>query len=373
MAVSFLDLSRQHEPLKKELLHAIEQVIDSSEYILGSAVARFEQNFAQRLKASHCVGVNSGTDALLLTLHALGIQPGDQVICPAFGYVAMADVIPRMGAHIVFADINEHFTIDVEHVRQLMNENTRAVIAAHMFGRMADVETLAQMTAEQGVHLIEDCSHACGAEINGRPAGTWGTAGAFSFSPERNLGCIGDGGAIVTNNPELAQRLRLYRDHGAEAENRYVEIGYNSRLDAIQAAILDVKLGTLDEDNADREANAAFYQNHLSSEVFALPDPGPEGSHVFNYYTIRSTMRDQLRSFLKDRMVDTRIYYPVPLHLQPCFEYLGYTEGHIPVAEQMAKEVLSLPVSPGLTRQELEEVAHTIDLFAQTYTTPTAG
>jgi dTDP-4-amino-4,6-dideoxygalactose transaminase len=373
MAVSFMDLSRQHQPIKAELLQAAEEIIRTNQYILGPAVSRFEESFAQRMKARHAVGVNSGTDALLLTLHALGVQPGEEVICPAFTWVATADVIPRVGANIVFADIDEEFNIDPESVRQAITERTRALIVVHLFGRAANVAALSEICAEHGIHLIEDCAQATGAEIGGKPVGVFGVAGCFSFYPTKNLGGFGDGGMILTDNDELAGRLRTYRDHGRDADNNFLEIGYNSRLDSLQAALLDVKLPSLDEDNADRQANAAFYQETLNQEVFTLPRVAPDGEHVYNLYTIRHPQRDMLRNFLKERGVDTAIYYKRPLHVQPCFAYLGYQEGHFPVAEQMCREVLSLPVAPGLTRKELDEVAHALDLFAQTYSGSTAG
>lgn len=373
MAVSFMDLSRQHQPIRNDLLKVVEDVIKSNQYILGPAVSTFEQNFARRMQSRHAIGVNSGTDALLLTLHALGIQPGEEVICPAFTWVATADVIARLGLTTVFCDIDEDFNIDPEAVRASITERTRAVIAVHLFGRAANLGALLEICNEHGIHLIEDCAQATGAEYNGKPVGTWGVAGCFSFYPTKNLGGFGDGGMILTDNDELAERLRLFRDHGRDADNSFLEIGYNSRLDSLQAALLDVKLPNLDEDNADRQANAAFYQQTLNPEVFTLPRPAADGEHVYNLYTIRHPQRDQLRTFLKDRGIDTAIYYKRPLHVQPCFEYLGYQEGHFPVSEQMSREVLSLPVAPGLTRQELEEVAHALDLFAKTYSGSTAG
>jgi dTDP-4-amino-4,6-dideoxygalactose transaminase len=367
MAVSFMDLSRQHQPIKDELLAAVEEIIKSNQYILGPAVSRFEENFAKHMGARHAIGLNSGTDALLLTLHALGIQPGEEVICPAFTWVATADVIARLGATIVFCDIDETFNLDIESVRASITPNTRAIIAVHLFGRAANLAALGELCAQHGIHLIEDCAQATGCEIEGKSVGTIGIAGCFSFYPTKNLGGFGDGGIILTENDELAARLRLYRDHGRDANQNFLEIGYNSRLDSLQAALLDIKLPSLDEDNADRIANAAFYDGALNREVFTLPGQAPEGSHVYNLYTIRHPQRDQLRNFLKERGIDTAIYYNRALHLQPCFEYLGYVQGHFPVAEQMTREVLSLPVAPGLTRNELEEVVHAMELFAKSF------
>ena len=373
MAVSFMDLSRQHQPIKAELLKAVEEVLSSNAFIMGPAVARFEKHFAEYMNAKHAIGLNSGTDALLLTLHALGVQPGDEVICPVFGFVATPDVIPRIGANVVFVDVNEDFTINVEAVQAAITDKTRVIMPVHLYGRAANIEVLVQLAASFGIHVVEDVCQATGAEVGGKKLGTFGIAGAFSFYPTKNLGGFGDGGMVITDNDELAARLRLYRDHGRDENGVFQEIGYNSRLDSLQAALLDAKIPSLDEDNADRQANAAFYQTHLNREFYVLPTEAPVGEHVYNLYTIRHPMRDQLRQFLKDRQVGTAVYYTRPLHLEPCFEYLGYVEGHFPVAEQLSREVLSLPVAPGLTRQELEEVAHALELFAQTHPAPAAG
>ncbi|MBI1785537.1 DegT/DnrJ/EryC1/StrS family aminotransferase [Candidatus Sumerlaeota bacterium] len=220
---------------------------------------------------------------------------------------------------------------------------------------------------DQGFCQLLETSPALGGEVAGRALGTFGIAGCFSFYPTKNLGGMGDGGMIVTESEELVARVKLLRDHGRENEMRFVDIGYNSRLDSIQAAMLNIKLASLSEDNADRVANAAFYHERLSKDAFTLPAYKDDGSHVYNLYTIRHPHRDELKTFLGERGIETRVYYHLPLHLQPCFEMLGYREGHFPVSEAAAKQVLSLPVYPGMTRKELEEVAHTIELYAKTH------
>ncbi|MEN6624643.1 MAG: DegT/DnrJ/EryC1/StrS family aminotransferase [Candidatus Sumerlaeia bacterium] len=370
MTVPFIDLTRINQPYAADVRAALEVFIDSGEYVLGATVKRFEENFARRIRTAHAVGVANSSDAIYLALLALGVQPGEEVICPVFGYPAAAVAVPRIGATLVFADVDDNFQIDPESVRGLVTERTRAILAVHTFGRAANMAALEQIASECGVHLIEDASHACGAEIGGTPVGNTGIAGIFSFYPSRNLGAIGDGGMIVTNNEELAARLRLYRDLGRDEAGRTVDLGIASRLDAFQAAVLDIKLGSLDEDNADRAANADFYREHLNGEVFAMPAPTEEGAHVYNMFAIRHPQRDQLRNFLKERLVETRVHYPRPLHLEPCFEYLGYREGHFPNAERLCKEILSLPISPGLSRRELDEVVHAMGLFAQTFPAP---
>ncbi len=367
MAVSFMDLTRLHKPLKAELLKACEDCLMNNDFVLGSHLKSFEANFAKKMGTKHALGVASGTDALLLTLHAIGVGPGDEVICPAFGFVATADVILRMGANVVFVDVKEDYAIDVEAAKLAVTEKTKAIIAVHLFGQAAEIETLAQVAADYGIYLIEDVAQACGAEVGGRALGTYGIAGCYSFYPTKNLGGMGDGGMIVSESDELAARVKLLRDHGRESDLRFVDVGYNSRLDSIQAAMLNIKLANLTEDNEDRIANAAFYNDRLSKDVFTLPEYKDDMSHVYSNYTIRHPNRDDLKTFLGERGIETRIYYPVPLHLQPCFETLGYREGHFPVSEMLAKQVLSIPVYPGLTRKELEEVAHTIELYAKTH------
>lgn len=371
MAVQFYDLSRLHGDIKDDLLKSVSDVVHNNSYILGPAVRRFEENFAQAIGSKHGIGVNSGTDALLMTLHALGIQAGDEVICPVYTFVATADAIVRTGATPVFVDIDDDYNMNVEAVRASVTENTRAVMAVHLYGKAADVVGLQQICTDYGLHLIEDCAQATGASVNGRRVGTFGIAGCFSFYPTKNLGGFGDGGMVTTDNEELADRLRLFRDHGKGPEGTFQAIAYNSRLSSIQAAMLDVKLPNLDEDNADRQANAEFYNSKLDPATFGLPLPGEDpDSHVYNQYTLRHPMRDQLRNFLSERQIMTGLYYARPLHLEPCFEYLGYVEGHFPNAEAISKEILQLPVGPGLTRKELDEVAHAVELFAKSYATP---
>jgi dTDP-4-amino-4,6-dideoxygalactose transaminase len=371
MAVSFYDLARQNNPFKDEYQAALTDILSGSQYILGAPLEKFEQDIKSYLGLQHAIGVNSGSDALLMTLHGLGvIESGDEIICPAFCYPEAANVIPRVGANITFVDVNADYTLDVEAVRASITDRTRVVICPHLFGRVADMVSLQQISSEYGVHLIEDCTHAAGARFDNQFVGTFGIAGIYSFYPTRNLGGLGDGGMVVTNNIDLADRLRQYRNLGRDRDGRALEIGYNSRLDALQAAFLDVKLGSLDEDNADRIANAAYYDSNLNADTFVIPSEAAEEQHVYSHYTIRHSNRDQVLNFLRERMVETKVYYSVPLHLEPCFAYQGYQEGHFPVAEQLTREVLSLPISPGLTRKELEEVTHALNLYAQTYSAP---
>lgn len=370
MAVSFIDFPRLHKPFHDELLEVFERSLSTNDFVLGPMVAAFEQNFASQMGARHALGVASGTDALLLTLQAIGIGPGDEIICPVFGFVATADVVFRLGGSIVFVDVGDDLNMDIESVRAALTDRTKAIIAVHLNGLACDMDALTQIANDYGIYLIEDCAQSCGGSWGERSLGTFGIAGCFSFYPSKNLGAFGDGGLVLTDSDELAERIRLYRDHGADADKQFLTIGYNSRLDSIQAGVLDVKLPNLAEDVADRQANAAYYNEHIPQDSFVLPPFREDGTHAYNNYTVRCAQRDELRTFLAERQIDTKIYYPVPMHLEPCFEMLGYAAGHFPKAEQAAAEVLSLPVFPGLTKRELEEVVHMMDLFVKTHPVP---
>ncbi len=369
MAVSFSDLPALHKPYKAEIADVLEQALTHGEFVLGSALGNFERNFAREIGTSAAVGVASGTDALLLSLYAIGVAAGDEVICPALGSMAMAEAIVRSGASIVFVDVGQDMTIDTEAVRAAISEKTKVILAAHTFGLAADVVELSQIAADYGIYLIEDVTQAAGASVDGRNLGTYGISGAFSFYPTSTLGCLGDGGMIVTDSEEMAQRVRLYRNHGQTPDQEYVYsvIGFCSRLDSLQAAFLDLKLESLREDNADRVANASYYDAHIPKEFFTLPEYREDGSHVYSQYTIQHPARDEVRNFLSERQIDTRVYHPVPLHLQPALEYLGYRPGHFPVSETLSENSLSLPIQPGLSRRCLDEVAHTLDLYAKTH------
>ncbi len=373
MTVPFIDLARIHQPLKEDLLKAVEKAIDAGDFVPGPALRRFEESFARRMGVAHAVGVGSSADAIYLTLHALGLQPGDEVICPAYGDATPAAAAARVGATVIFADVDEDGLINVEQVRALAGERTRAVIAVHLFGRAVDVATLGGICADLGIHLIEDVSHAAGAAINGRALGSFGTAGTFNFHPSNSLGALGEGGLVLTANQELAERLRLYRNGGIDANGRLIDLDLSRPLDSLQAALLEVKLVNLDEDMADRTANADFYREQLGNNAFGLPPVTEESAHAYSSFVIRHPQRDQLRNFLRDRQVETRVPYDRPLPLEPFFEYLGYQPGHFPVAELLSAELLALPIMPGLTRKELDEVAHAMGLYAQTFPATTTG
>ncbi len=348
-----------------ERIHqAIDQVFEGSSFILGPIVEQFESACGKYLGVPHAIGVNSGTDALLMTLKALGVGQGDEVIVPTFTFVAVADVVVRIGARPVFVDVDPlTYNMAIDSVNQAITPKTKAILAVHMFGQACDLAQLMQLANAHGIFLVEDVSQAMGATIGKKQLGTMGVTGCYSFYPTKNLGGVGDGGMVVTHNDEVADRIRRYRDHGRTAAGTFDDIGYNSRLDAIQAAVLKIKLEELDETIADRVENARFYCEMLGETEIVLPEFHERGEHTYNIFTTQSEDRDALRDFLSERQIGSAVYYDRPLHLQPCFEYLGYKEGDFPVAELLASRVLALPVYSGMKKKELEEVSLNIHEF----------
>jgi dTDP-4-amino-4,6-dideoxygalactose transaminase len=373
VAVPMLDVSRENRRLQSQIDAAMAEVSKSGAFVHGPACAKFEGETAAYCGAAHAVGCASGSDALLLSLLALGVGPGDEVIVPSFTFFATASAVWRLGAKPVFADIQpETFNLDPADVMYKMSTATKAIIPVHLFGQCADMDELAQIaSAARGIPIIEDACQAIGAEFRGRRAGSMGTTGAFSFYPTKNLGGFGDGGLITTNDAELAAKLRVLRDHGQQPRYYHHFVGLNSRLDALQAAVLSVKLPKLDDWSAARERHAERYATEFASrglsEAIVAPSASAEGRHVWNQYTVRVTggRRDALQKYLADRKIGSAIYYPVPLHLQKCFASLGHEEGSLPVTEQACREVLSLPVYPELTETEQETVVDAIADFCQ--------
>ena len=370
MKVPFIDLSAQHDGLMDKILQCIAQVFEEGSFILGSQVSQFEKAVAKMLGVPHALGLNSGTDALLLSLKALGIGSGDEVIVPTFTFVAVADVVARLGARPVFVDVDPiNYNMAIDCVTQAITPKTKAIIAVHMFGQACDLAQLMQLANAHGVFLVEDCCQAMGGKIGNKYLGSMGVTGCFSFYPTKNLGGVGDGGLVVTHNDEVAERITRYRDHGRDGKGVFQDIGYNSRLDSLQAAVLRVKLEEMEEMIQDRVENARFYGDLLGEAEIVLPEFYDRGEHTYNVYTIQCDQRDALRLFLTEREIGTAIYYDRPLHLQPCFSYLGYKEGDFPVAELLCKRVLYLPIYPGLKKKQLEEVAISIHEFLALQTT----
>jgi dTDP-4-amino-4,6-dideoxygalactose transaminase len=371
IAVPMLDVTRENKRLQSQIDAAMADVSKSGAFVHGPACAKFEESMAAYCGAEHAIGCASGSDALLLSLLALGVGPGDEVIVPSFTFFATASAVWRLGARPVFADIRpDTFNLEPADVMYKLSTATKAIIPVHLFGQCAEMDELSQIaSAARGVPIIEDACQAIGAEHNGRRAGSMGTTGAFSFYPTKNLGGFGDGGLITTNDSELAAKLRVLRDHGQQPRYYHHFVGLNSRLDALQAAVLHVKLPNLDEWSAARERHAVRYATEFVqrglSEAIVAPKAVDGCQHVWNQYTVRVTngRRDALQKYLSDRKIGSAIYYPVPLHLQKCFASLGGEPGSLPVTEQACREVLSLPVYPELSGTEQGAVIDAIADF----------
>jgi dTDP-4-amino-4,6-dideoxygalactose transaminase len=379
--VPMLDLRRQYKALREEVLAAIERVCASQQYVLGPEVEALEHDVADFCGAHEAVGCASGTDALWVALAAAGVQPGDQVLTTPFSFFASAGAIVRAGARPAFADIDPStFNLDPGQVesflRSARRDKLRALLPVHLYGQCVDMDRFQQLADEFHLALIEDAAQAIGARWGKRNAGSMGVSAAFSFYPTKNLSAYGDAGMVTTNNPEMAAHMRRLRNHGSPQRYVHEEFGWNCRLDAIQAAILRVKLKYVEQWNDDRRAHAVRY-GQLFEEAglvsdgaqpenggpIQLPETSPQAHHVFHQYVIRAYRRDELREFLTARKIGTEIYYPIPLHLQPCFVYLGYREGDFPEAERAAKDVLALPIFPELTEDEQRWVVKSIADF----------
>ncbi|MGK3985269.1 DegT/DnrJ/EryC1/StrS family aminotransferase [Sorangium sp. So ce136] len=366
--VPFFDRARGDLAMQDELTAVFQSVVRSGQYILGPEVDAFESACAAYLGVRHAVGVSSGTDALLVALMALGVGAGDEVVCPAYTFFATAGAIHRTGARPVFADVLPgSFNLDPASLARALTARTRAVVAVHLFGDCAPMDELLAVAGIRGLPIIEDAAQAFGAERAGRRAGALGLLGCFSFFPTKNLGGFGDGGLVTTDRDDLAERVRTLRAQGARKKHQHTLVGGNFRLDALQAALLRRKLPHVGALLERRRGHAARYAAHLGGAglPISLPDAGAAG-HTFNQYVIRlddASLRDPLRSFLAGQGVGTEVYYPAPLHLQPCFAPLGPPAGALPVAEAAARETLALPIFPELTGEEIDRVATAIRAF----------
>jgi len=363
-----LDLSRQYSAIRDEVLAAIAAVCDEQSFILGPEVARFEADAAAALSVPHAVGCSSGTDALWLALAAAGIGPGDAVITTPFSFFATAAAILRCGAQPVFADIDSHtYNLDPQKTEDILRSTRlriKAILPVHLYGQCADWDAFAALQRKYGLLLIEDAAQAFGARWNGHTAGSLGDAAAFSFYPTKNLSAFGDAGLVTTRIAALDDRMRTLRNQGMRRRYFHDEVGWNARLDSIQAAVLRVKLRYLDAGNQARRNLAANYDRLLGKiEGLALPFTAPQAEHIFHQYVIRAPRRDDLRAHLSAQQIGTEVYYPVPLHLQTSLASLGYQPGDLPNAERAAKETLALPIYPELTEAEQQQVAHAISTF----------
>ncbi len=364
MKVAYVDIAGQHRPLKAELLKAVGGVLDSGQLILGPQVEAFEKALAKLCGVKYAVGLNSGTDALILSLRALGVGPGDEVITAANSFVASASCAAVLGAKPVLVDVRDDYNMDPILLDRALTPRTKAVIPVHLTGRPADMGPILEICRRRSVPIVEDCAQAIRAEYRGKRVGSFGAAGCLSLHPLKTLNACGDGGAVVTDDAKLYEQVKLMRNLGLQTRENCVVWSGNSRLDTVQAAMLLVKLKHLEEWTRARRANAAFYQTALAGiPGVVVPKDGPGEKAVYHTFIIQAERRDELKAFLAENGVDTAIHYPRPIHAQDAAKPLGYAPGAFPVAERQARRILSLPVYPGLTKAELGYVAETIRRF----------
>lgn len=369
MKVPLLDLSEQNQKLRPEIEAALARVLDTNAFILGGEVKALEDELAAYCDTEHAIGCASGSDALLLALMALDVGPGAEVITTPYSFFATVSSITRLGAVPVFVDIDpETFNLDVSQIEARITERTKAIEPVHLYGQCADMADLQRISKKAGVPIVEDAAQAIGAEVDGKRAGEMGEIGCFSFYPSKNLGGMGDGGFMTTNDDELAHKLRALRVHGAEERYHHKWVGLNSRLDGFQGAVLRAKLPHLDEWSDKRKRNADRYRELFTdaglTEQIVLPFERSGVRHIYNQFVIRVPLRrDELRQFLTTNEIGTDVYYPVPLHLQECFAYLGYREGDLPEAEKAARETLALPIYPEMTSEQQDYVVAKIGEF----------
>ncbi|MFL6254665.1 MAG: DegT/DnrJ/EryC1/StrS family aminotransferase [Pyrinomonadaceae bacterium] len=366
MPVPFVDLQAQYRSIKAEIDAAVQRVLDTSAFILGREVEAFERAFSEYVGARECVGVSNGTAAIQLTLQACGVGAGDEVIVPANTFFATAEAVSTAGATPVFVDCDPFtYNIDASRIEAVITPRTRAVLPVHLYGQPADLDPIFEIAERRKLFVIEDAAQAHGARYKGRRVGSLARAGCFSFYPGKNLGAYGEGGAVVTDDAEVARRLRMLRDHGSEQKYRHELVGYNFRLEGIQGAVLGVKLKYLDDWNALRRAHAARYRALLAplAGALALPSEADYAEHVYHLFVIQTGARDALQRFLSAAGVQTGIHYPVPVHLQPAYAAHGHKEGDFPNAESQSRRVLSLPMFAELTEHQIGYVAHALTDF----------
>jgi dTDP-4-amino-4,6-dideoxygalactose transaminase len=357
MKIPFVDLSAIHKPLEQEFNAVFQRVVERSSFIMGPEIKQFEDAFATYLGADHCITVNNGTTALQLVLAALGIGAGDEVITVANTFIATAEAVSAVGAKPVFVDVDPvSFTMDPVLVENAITSRTKAILPVHLYGQCADLDPLIAISELHKLFLIEDACQAHGAEYKGRRAGTVGIAGCFSFYPGKNLGALGEGGAISTNDAQFAQKLRMLRDHGSLRKYEHSLPGFNFRLEGLQGGFLGVKLPHLDRWNTQRREIATLYNEKLRDANVTLPVEMPYGKHVYHLYIVQLENRDHVKQQLADKGIDTGLHYPVPLHLQEAYRDLGYNKGDFPVSERLSLQILSLPMYPGLSIEAAEHV-----------------
>jgi len=363
--IPMVDLGKQFTEIREEIMNVVDQILESSHYILGPKVRDFEKRITEYLKVSDALGVASGTDALHLSIEALGIGEGDEVITSPFTFFATVEAIVYTGAKPVFVDIEpETFTIDCTKIEEKITPRTKAILPVHLFGHPSDMERIMAIAEKHGLYVIEDCAQAFGAEIRGRKVGSFGDTGCFSFYPSKNLGAYGDGGMITLRETKFSEVIKSLRNHGSKGSYIHDSIGFNSRLDELQAGILLVKLKKVDEYNRKRREKALRY-NSLLSGIVTCPSEKENVYHVYNQYTILCKNRNEVQQRLKDNGISSVVYYPLPLHLQDAMSFLGYREGAFPIAEKASGEVLSLPIYAELEESDIERIAGVITKVAR--------
>ncbi|MCF7907843.1 MAG: DegT/DnrJ/EryC1/StrS family aminotransferase [Candidatus Omnitrophica bacterium] len=368
MNVPFVDLQIQYRKLSKEINQRLIETVESGSFILGESVQKFEQEFANYCGAKHAVGIASGTAALFLSLKSLGVGRGDEVITPANTFIATALAIYYTGAKIILVDIDEEtYNLDIKKTEAVINSKTKAILPVHLYGQPIDLEPLLALAKKHNLIVVEDACQAHGAEYKGKKVGGFGNAAAFSFYPGKNLGAFGDAGIVVTNDEKVKDELIMLRNYGQKQKYHHLVKGYNSRLDTIQAEILRVKLGYLDQCNEERRKSAQVYKTLLQSisDRILIPKEMSSVKHVWHLYVIRAEKRDDLQEYLKKAGISTGIHYPIPIHLQPAFSDLDYKKGDLPVTEKTADQILSLPMYPGLKEEQIEYVVKKISDFLQ--------
>jgi len=370
MKVKFVDLTRQNKIIAKEILNVWNKQITNCDFILGKEVELFEKEFASFCGTKYAVGVNSGTDALFLSLKAIGIKEGDSVIVPVNTFIATAFAVVYTGAKPVFVDCSEEdFNLDLSQVEDVLKKyknkfNIKAIMPVHLYGQCCNMDEVVNLAKKYDLLIVEDACQAHGAKFKNKPAGSFGECAAFSFYPSKNLGCFGDGGIVVTNNESIYNKICMLRNYGQKEKYIHLELGYNSRLDNLQAGILRVKLKYLEQWNQQRIELANYYIEKLSSNKnIVLPKVKNDKKHIWHLFVIRTKQRDELRKYLAENGVETGIHYPVPLHLTPSFKWLGYKPGDFQIAEKFSNEILSLPIFPGMTKDEIDYVIEVIQKF----------
>jgi len=361
MKVPFVDLKAQYLSIRSEVDAAIQSVIDNTSFIGGEVNQAFEKSFAGYIGIQHCIGCGNGTDALEILLEGMGIRAGDEVIVPAHTWISTAETVSRVGGTPVFADtLQDSYTLDPCKLKERINNKTKDIVVVHLFGYHAEMDDIMKIARDADLMVLEDCAQAHGAEYQGKKVGTFGDAAAFSFYPGKNLGAYGDGGAMLTNDPALADKVQMIANHGQPKKNQHLFEGRNSRLDSLQAAVLDVKLSYLDRWTEMRIENAGMYEKYLSGLDIVLPRVADFARHVFHLYVVRVNNREKIQQYLKEQGIQTSVHYPTPLPLLPAYRAWNHRKDEFPVASKHSKQILSLPMFPELTEQQIQYICENL-------------